>query len=150
MDRDALVMRLGWLVQAYQRSSAGFDDAVARRLGLNHADLRGLDWLADQPRSARELAEGTGLSTTAVTALIDRLEHKGYVARSRSSDDRRKVVVELTQEGRRRVEEAYGPLVAEGGALFDGVPTRTLEAMARVLEDMREVTDRHRDRLRSE
>ena len=53
---------VGWATQAYQRSADALDDAVAR-LGLNRTDLRCLDWLADGPKSAGQLAEATGLSS---------------------------------------------------------------------------------------
>ena len=52
---------LGLAMQRYQRSVQAFDDAVGRRLGLGPADLRCLDWLADGPKSAGQLATATGL-----------------------------------------------------------------------------------------
>ena len=60
-------------MQRYQRSTQAFDDAVGRHLGLNPADLRCLDWLADGPKTAGQLAEATGLRPAATTTLIDRL-----------------------------------------------------------------------------
>ena len=72
-----LVGELGLAMQRYQRSVQAFDDAVGRRLGLGPADLRCLDWLADGPKSAGELAAATALSPAATTALIDRLEAQG-------------------------------------------------------------------------
>ena len=76
-DRQALVEQLGLAMQRYQRSTQSFDDAVGRRLGLNPADLRCLDWLADGPKTAGQLAEATGLRPAATTTLIDRLSAPG-------------------------------------------------------------------------
>ena len=110
----ALVDELGAAMQAYQRSTQAYDDAVGRRLGLNPADLRCLDWLVDGPKSAGELSTATGLKAAATTALIDRLTDKGFVRRVPSRDDRRKVLVEMTEAGMERTYAMYRPLVEEG------------------------------------
>ena len=147
-SRQAVIAEAGNAMQAYQRSTQAFDDAISRALGLNPTDLRGLDWLADGPKSAGELSVGTGLSSAATTTLIDRLEQKGYVRRVADPADRRRVLVEMTPDGRARVGRFYGPLVAEGAALFDGIPTAEIERVMGWLLRARELTDRHRDRAR--
>lgn len=147
-SRQTLISELGGAMQAYQRSTQAFDDEVGRQLGLNPADLRCLDWLVDQARTPSELSAATGLSSAATTAMVDRLEHKGFVSRSRSGDDRRKVLVDMTPEGRRRTDEFYGPLVVEGMTILDRLSVKELTSMLRHLQAIRELTDRHRDRLR--
>ena len=122
--RQALVEQLGLAMQRYQRSTQSFDDAVGRRLGLNPADLRCLDWLADGPKTAGQLAEATGLRPAATTTLIDRLAARGLVRRVPSETDRRQVLVEMTDEGFARTWKCYGPLVAEGNELLAGLTTR--------------------------
>jgi DNA-binding MarR family transcriptional regulator len=146
-SRQAVIAEAGNALQAYQRSTQAFDDAIGRALGLNPADLRGLDWLADGPKSAGELSAGTGLSSAATTALIDRLAEKGYVRRVADAADRRRVLVEMTSAGRERVARFYGPLVAEGASMFDGISTVELEHMLEWLVRARELTDRHRARI---
>ena len=121
--RQALVEQLGLAMQRYQRSTQSFDDAVGRRLGLNPADLRCLDWLADGPKTAGQLADATGLRPAATTTLIDRLAARGLVRRVPSETDRRQVLVEMTDEGFARTWECYGPLVAEGNELLAGLTT---------------------------
>src|SRR5262245_65182456 len=119
--RQDLIASAGWAMQAYQRSTQAFDDAVGRALDLNATDLRCLDWLVEGPRSAGDLAMLIDLSSAATTTLIDRLEEKGFVRRVRDAADRRRVMVEMTEEGLDRVNRCYGPLVQEGVALLDGV-----------------------------
>ena len=148
-NRQALITEAGEAMQAYQRSTQAFDDAVGRALGLNPTDVRCLDWLVDGPKSAGELMRGTGLSSAATTTLIDRLERKGYVQRFRDPSDRRLVMVEMTQWGGQQVGRFYGPIVREGARLLDGVTLAELERLTRWLVDAREMTDRHRDRIRS-
>jgi DNA-binding MarR family transcriptional regulator len=71
-----------------------FHQAVAERLGLNATDLKCLD-LARNERdiTAGRIAELTGLTTAAITSVIDRLESAGVCRRERDSSDRRKVFV---------------------------------------------------------
>lgn len=146
-SRQALINEAGMAMQAYQRSTQAFDDAVGRALGLNPTDLRGLDWLVDGPKSAGEISVGTGLSSAATTDLIDRLERKGFVRRARDDVDRRRVLVEMTDEGRERVGAFYMPLVREGSVLLADVTEEQLARMRDWLIAARELTDRHRGRI---
>jgi DNA-binding MarR family transcriptional regulator len=146
--RQALINEAGYAMQAYQRSTQAFDDAVGRALGLNPTDLRCLDWLVDGAKAAGELSAGTGLSSAATTTLIDRLERRGFVRRVRDSGDRRRVLVEMTQDGGDRVNRYYGPIVTEGSALLADVSDEQLARMRDWLVAARELTDRHRDRIR--
>ena len=115
-SRQALIGELGRALQAYQRSTQAFDDEVGQVLDLNPVDLRCLDWLTEGPLSASRLAEATGLSAAATTAMIDRLEKKGFVRRRKHETDRRQVLVEMTDAGQARTWALYGPLVEAGHA----------------------------------
>ncbi len=147
--RQALIGELGRAMQAYQRSTAAFDDEVGRVLGLNPADLRCLDWLTEGPMSATRLAEATGLSAAATTSMIDRLERKGFVRRRKHETDRRQVIVEMTEEGQARTWAMYGPLVEGGFPLLAKFDVTELAAMRDHLVAIREITDRQRARVRS-
>jgi DNA-binding MarR family transcriptional regulator len=148
-DRQALVRAAGRATQAYQRATDGFDDAVGQVLGLNPTDLRCLDWLTEGPMTAGELSSATGLSSAATTTLLDRLEAKGYVRRVRDTADRRKVLAELTPEGRGRIGALYGPLAAEGGALLQRFSDAELGSMLEFLTEATRLVDKHRDRTRA-
>ena len=145
--RQAAIAGLGDAMQRYQRSVQAFDDAVGRRLRLGPADLRCLDWLVDGPKTAGQLSSATGLRPAATTALIDRLENKGWVERIRSDVDRRQVLVQMTAEGHERTWAVYRPLVEEGAEQLSGFTVAEMELMRRHLEAIRELTDRHRARL---
>jgi DNA-binding MarR family transcriptional regulator len=147
--RQPLIAEVGRALQAYQRSTQAFDDEVGRVLGLNPTDLRCLDWLTEGPMTATRLAEATGLSAAATTSLIDRLESKDFVRRRRHDSDRRQVLVELTERGLERVGALYGPLVADGAPMLEGFTLDQLAVMRDQLDAMRDLTDRHRARLRS-
>ena len=134
-------------MQRYQRSTQAFDDTVGRHLGLGPSDVRCLDWLADGPKTAGQLSKATGLRPAATTAMIDRLVAKGLVERVRNGSDRRQVLVQMTEEGQARTWELYEPLATEGRQQLARLRISDLELMLRQLESMRELTDKHRERL---
>ncbi|NIH86938.1 MarR family transcriptional regulator [Amycolatopsis granulosa] len=70
---------------------------IAEKMGLSATDHKALDLAAraEGPLTAGEIARVTGLSTGAVTGVIDRLERAGFVRRVRDANDRRKVLVEV-------------------------------------------------------
>ena len=146
-SRDHLVGGLGTAMQRYQRSVQAFDDAVGRQLGLGPADLRCLDWLADGPKSAGQLAVATALTPAATTALVDRLARKGLVERYRGEEDRRQVMVRMTDTGVEQTMRFYWPLVEEGQEPLHRFSDRELRLMTRHLEAITELTDRHRARV---
>ncbi len=53
-----------------------------------------------EPKSAAELCKGISYDAGAMTRMLDRLESKGLIRRSRSAQDRRLMLLELTEAGR--------------------------------------------------
>ncbi len=146
-SRQLAIAGAGDALQRYQRSVQAFDDAVGRRLGLGPSDLRCLDWLSSGPLTAGELSRAVGLRPAATTALVDRLERDGWVRRVRSEGDRRRVLVELTEDASAKVGAIYGPLAAEGPETFRGWTVAEIQRLVALLESMTAVTDAHRERL---
>jgi DNA-binding MarR family transcriptional regulator len=107
--KSELIGELRQEVRAAQSAVAAVDQAVAERLGVNATDHRCLDILDQQgPMTAGALAQALGLSRSAVTTVIDRLERLRYVRRSTTPGDRRQVLVALTPLLYRRARELYG------------------------------------------
>jgi len=109
--RGQLLAELG----ALSRDNAGLGllvhQAIAEQFGLGPTDLKALDLARqEQPLTAGRLAEITGLSTSAVTALLDRLESRGFIERRRDTEDRRKVYVVATGRRDAEVGRVFGPL----------------------------------------
>ncbi|SFP79640.1 DNA-binding transcriptional regulator, MarR family [Amycolatopsis arida] len=73
-----------------------FHTAIAERVGLSPVEMKTADYLERLgPLTPKELVEHSGLAPASVTALIDRLERKGFVRRRPHPADRRRVLVEL-------------------------------------------------------
>jgi DNA-binding MarR family transcriptional regulator len=85
------INRAGRELSAY---TVMFHTAIAEHMGLGTTDHKVFDFvLRTGPATAGQLADITGLTTGAITGVIDRLEAAGYVKREKDATDRRKVLV---------------------------------------------------------
>src|SRR3954464_15491067 len=111
---EAIIEEGGKVFRAYQTSNDNFDQAVADHVGMNRTDMRCLD-LIDQAggMTAGELARAAGLTTGAVTAVIDRLEKAGMARRVPDPSDRRRVRLEVTPQLWERTGPLMMPFIAE-------------------------------------
>jgi DNA-binding MarR family transcriptional regulator len=90
-----------------------YHTAIADRLGVSATDLKCYSLLMQNgPMTAGELAERTGLTTGAITGVIDRLEKAALARRAPDPTDRRRVVVELIPDSQRHAEiqQLYEPM----------------------------------------
>jgi DNA-binding MarR family transcriptional regulator len=114
-----LVGRIGNLVRRMGAQSVIVSQTVAARFDLNTTDLEGLDLIQLQGQaSAGQLAAATGLTSGAVTALIDRLEQAGYVERIDDPADRRRVLVRIREGAIIEIAKAYAPMQKRMFALW--------------------------------
>ena len=102
------------LEEAMRRTSAQgvlFGQAVASVAGISGSDLDCMDFLNLEGRmTAGRLAELTGLTTGAITGVVDRLEKAGFVRRERDETDRRKVFIATVPENLARIGLLYVPM----------------------------------------
>jgi DNA-binding MarR family transcriptional regulator len=114
----------GRLMLALRRSSAAgvlHGQTIARRVGVNSTDLECLDLiLMSGPSTAGDIARHTGLTSGAVTGLIDRLERLGLVERAADAADRRKVLVRVREDRIGAIAALYTPLEKAMQALLAG------------------------------
>lgn len=93
--KNELIKQTRKLVQQYAYNSIQMHEAVARKAGFSGTDHRYLGFLIEKGQmTAGELSNLTGLTTGAITGLIDRFEKKNLVKRKFDKDDRRKVIIE--------------------------------------------------------
>jgi DNA-binding MarR family transcriptional regulator len=116
-------------------------NAIADKIGLSATEFEALDIISHhQPVSAGKLAIYCGLTTGAITGLVDRLEKAGFVKRKRDQIDRRRVLLEQirTPEIEQRVRTLYQPLVEE----YKKITTEyTSEQMEFLIEHNKRVND---------
>jgi len=110
-SREALMQELE---EAMRRSSAQgvmYGQAVAEIAGISNSDMECMDILLLEGRvTAGRLAEVTGLTTGAITGVVDRMEKAGYVRRERDESDRRKVFISVVEEKAAEIGKFYVPM----------------------------------------
>jgi DNA-binding MarR family transcriptional regulator len=119
-----------------------FHEAVGRLLGLSAAERKCLDVLDRLgPVTAGRIAEHTGLTTGAITGMIDRLARAGYVERRPNPADRRSVLVALCADNPSDhvLPKVFGPLAADMTELTSGFTPEQLATVATYLARTTEV-----------
>lgn len=150
-SKDELIEDLGQQFRVYGNQEKAFDNLAAQRLGVNATDLNCLDIIQRLGSlTAGALAAETGLTTGAVTAVIDRLERAGYVRRIRDDADRRRVMVEATPKLHEEAWEIWGPMKEDWDALMRGHTNEQLTYLLEFMRDSADVIGRHIERLRDE
>lgn len=141
VETPATASATSWALRDLLLAAAVANLEIARRLGLTLGDLTALDHLlAGEPLGTGELAQRLGMRSPSATAVLDRLESAGHVRRAAHPTDRRRVVIEATDDGKARSERAVQPLIDEldrlAGSLREDeqeVVTSFLTQAARVL-----------------
>ena len=126
-----LATQVGEQLRRMGAQSVLISQAVAERFGLHTTDLECLDliYLRKNP-TAGDLAKATGLTSGAVTALIDRLETAGYVERIADPVDRRRVHVRVRPRAIKPIEAVYQPMQARMLELWSTFSARDLQVIA--------------------
>ena len=126
-----LVKRVGIEVRRMGAQGVMKSHAIAERFGLHRTDLECLDLIyLGGKASAGELARATGLTSAAMTALIDRLEAAGYVAREGDPTDRRRRYIRIRADAIKPIQKVYEPMQAEMFKLWSSFSARDLRVIA--------------------
>ena len=130
MDKQALVMRVIRGAREYSIGTVLFHQAVGQLLGINVTDMKCLDLIALKgSASPSELAQHTGLSTGATTAMIDRLEKAKLVVRHPNPEDRRGTTVVLSKEATRKLPTLFESLASAMEGLASSYSKAELEVL---------------------
>ena len=152
MSRDKkqeLVTDLLHLARAHEAANDAFDEVAREKLGINRTDLRCLNIIDNSgPMTAGRLAELSGLTTAAVTSVLDRLERAGYARRVRDQPDRRQVMVEVTPLLAERATPIWGPLGEEARSTLSRMSAEELRALVDFYRLGIELNERHIERVR--
>jgi DNA-binding MarR family transcriptional regulator len=148
-NRGKLIEDLIYEIRASQTATDAFDDIACAALGINRTDARCLDILEREGQiTAGRLAELSGLTTAAVTAVLDRLEQAGYGRRVRDETDRRRVLVELTPLMTERAEKIWGPLGEEARRTLSRLSLEQLGMLRDFFRAGRRMNEEHIERVK--
>src|SRR5436309_13725401 len=109
--RDEVLVELARELRQFSGLGASFFRAAAARLGMTVTDMQVIDLLESAgPLTAGQLADLTGLTTGAITGMLNRLEEAGFVYRERDPNDGRRVIVHLAKG--KDEQRQVGPMFA--------------------------------------
>lgn len=122
--------------------------------GLHRTDLNALGFLVSPgPNAAAptpgKLGQALNLSSPAVTALVDRLEHSGHVTRRRGQSDRRQVELAMTDSARSVGRQLFMPLAVRLGQALENYSPEELALVERFLRDMTNATAGAKENLQA-
>jgi DNA-binding MarR family transcriptional regulator len=145
MEREEIIQVIIYKLREMSTETIMFHQAVADVLGLHITDHKCIDLLHRfGAMPAGRLGELTGLTTGAVTGIIDRLEQAGYVKRTNDPKDRRRTIVEPTRNRKleRKIEMIFMPLHQRMHKLLssytDNELAFLLDATTQLIEQTRE------------
>jgi DNA-binding MarR family transcriptional regulator len=125
---------LGYLLKHATLRLMGSTDAALAPFGIDSKDFGALRVLAHrEPTSQLQAAQALGIDRTTMVAVLDGLERKGIVRRRPDPADRRRNVVELTDEGLRTFEEAEAAFEEAESAFLAAVGPGAADQLRRTL-----------------
>jgi DNA-binding MarR family transcriptional regulator len=122
--------------------------ALGRLLGLTETDVLAIQHLAAAGRlTPTQLGSILGMTSGGATALVQRLEREGFVAREPHPRDKRSALLHLTPVIERQAGEALAPLVEAIDELSAQLAEDDRRLVARYLAAVAEAGERHADEL---
>src|SRR5919107_3809711 len=135
--------KLSDLVRQHSSAVLRHAAATAKRMGLEASELAALEHLqATGPMTHKRLGERLSMSPGAVTAMIDRLESRGYVERIPNPEDRRSALVLITKAGLEESLRHLWPYIEDMKGVEEGFSEEEREIITRFLGKAIRVTHR--------
>jgi DNA-binding MarR family transcriptional regulator len=142
-SRAELVDRLSELMRRASTYGLLIHQSIADQLGLIPTDLKCLDAArGERQLTAGRLAEITGLSTSATTAALDRLERRGFIRRVRDDHDRRRVFVVSTGQHETETARLFSLRDTATTEIMDDYDNDQLAFLADFLERLNAANER--------
>jgi DNA-binding MarR family transcriptional regulator len=143
-SRSELAQQLRAEIMGYLGAATEFNEGMAKELKLSRTDMRCLDLIGrNGPMTAGRLAEESGLTTGAVTFILDRLEEAGMVTRRRDTEDRRRVWVEIVPAAQQRLDGLQQPVADEMRQVAQRFKADELAVVRDFMRQAKEVFQHH-------
>jgi DNA-binding MarR family transcriptional regulator len=153
MKREEVIQAIVVKFREMSTQTIMFHQTVADILGLHITDHKSLDIIYRfGAMPAGKLGELTGLTTGAVTGIIDRLEEAGYVRRTNDPKDRRRTIVEPTGNKKleRKIEGIFIPLHERMHKLLSSYSDIELAFVLDAMTEFLKLTRNESEKLRSQ
>src|SRR5271165_1852102 len=137
--------QLGDLARKFSTQTVFLHEAIAQTSGLNATDTRCLSLIRFHPGgsvTAGWLSDMTGLTTGAITHILDRLEKRQFIERVRDTRDRRKVFIRVLPESLEPLIPKYEAMGKAYMSLVEQYGDEELQLICDYLEKTSEVSER--------
>jgi DNA-binding MarR family transcriptional regulator len=129
----------------------GLHSQWRRGLGLNaHESIATTTLWECGPMTMSELGERIPLSRAAVTSLVDRLEIKGFVRRAEDPSDRRRTLLEVTEDPAAMLEPVWVPFAEQIAAVANRFSDEEWRTICWYQDQIIELCGQHADTLRQQ
>ena len=137
------ILEMRVLSRRYSDTSIRMHEAIARKAGLSGTDHKYLGLLIERgAMTAGELSKLTGLTTGAVTGLVDRLEKKKLAKREFDRYGRRKVIiVPCTENTMKLLQPLFSELDKKTTALVTSFSDQELEVLEKYFRSAVQIMD---------
>ncbi len=129
--------RLAFLLAYHGNITDGLIRKAVATAGLSPRHVATLQLLTEGPVSQKALIEGLGVDPSVLVALLNGLENDELVRRRRDPADRRRHIVEITEEGAARLRKADAALDTVEQELFGELSERETAALRKVFAKLR-------------
>jgi DNA-binding MarR family transcriptional regulator len=143
--RRELLGKLWELGRTMSTQTVFLHQALAQSAGLNATDTKCIDLILHAPpegATAGWLSDMSGLTTGAITHILDRLEKRGFVRRQRDTQDRRKVFVRVREESLKPLIPKYEAIGKAYMSLVEQYSDDQLQLICEYLQKSSEVSQR--------
>jgi DNA-binding MarR family transcriptional regulator len=143
--RRNLLSKLWDLGRKMSTQTVFLHQAIAQSVGLNATDTKCIDLILRAPGgcvTAGLLSDLTGLTTGAITHILDRLERRQFIERVRDTQDRRKVLIRVRTESLEPLIPKYEAIGKAYMSLVDEYDDEELQLICSYLEKTSEVSER--------
>jgi DNA-binding MarR family transcriptional regulator len=144
-SKKELIEELSESIQRCGTLTVLHTNAVADKIGLSATEFESMDVISrHQPMSAGNLALKCGLTTGAITGIVDRLEHAGLVRRVRDPHDRRRVFLKPVEDEEKshKVRELYGPMSQAFERIIQKRTPEEIQFLIDIHNEMNEETEK--------
>lgn len=148
--RRELLAKLWDLGRKMSTQTVFLHQAIAQSVGLNATDTKCVDLILRGPEggvTAGQLSEMTGLTTGAITHILDRLEKRKFIERVRDAHDRRKVFLRVRQESLSPVLPKYEAIGKAFLGLAEEYGDAELQVICGYMERATEISERELARI---
>jgi len=139
-NRTEIIQQLDWRLRTFTTSAVLAATSIAQQVGLGANDLKCAEILVRMgPMSAGELGARAGLTTGAITGIVDRLEKAGWAKRMPDPNDRRRVIVHPGPQNTETVTGLYDSYMKSLASFIENYSDAQLALITEFIEGLIEI-----------